>query len=278
MLRSSAARRRLRRLGVTVRIRLKPLGGIDEVADSHYCASLAARGSRSTAQAQNLSIATGGTGGVYYPLGGGMAAVLSKYVPGMQATAEVTGGSVANLQLIGTGKPYIALTMADAALDALQGRGQVHRQAGPGAHADGPVPEPHARGDDRGHRHQQDGRPQGQARLHRLGRQRHRGDGVPRHRGGGPRQGQGHEARAPRRRRVGERAQGPQDRRLLLGRRPADRGGDRPRQLARREDQDDRPRRPGAGDEQEVRQPLRQGRDPARTSTRAWTRTTSRRR
>jgi TRAP transporter TAXI family solute receptor len=69
----------------------------------------------------NLSIATGGTGGVYYPLGGGMANVLSKYVPGMQATAEVTGGSVANLQLIGTGKPYIAMTMTDAALDAYKG-------------------------------------------------------------------------------------------------------------------------------------------------------------
>ncbi len=73
------------------------------------------------AQAQNISIATGGTGGVYYPLGGGMAAVLSKHVPGMQATAEVTGGSVANLQLIGTGKPYIALTQADAAIDAVKG-------------------------------------------------------------------------------------------------------------------------------------------------------------
>ena len=70
------------------------------------------------AQAQNLSIATGGTGGVYYPLGGGMAAVLSKYVQGMSATAEVTGGSVANLQLIGTGKPYLAMTMVDACLDA----------------------------------------------------------------------------------------------------------------------------------------------------------------
>src|SRR2546423_1127442 len=73
------------------------------------------------AQAQNISIATGGTGGVYYPLGGGMAAVLSKYVSGMQATAEVTGGSVANLQLIGTGKPYLGMTMADAGLDALKG-------------------------------------------------------------------------------------------------------------------------------------------------------------
>src|SRR5512135_3018873 len=72
-------------------------------------------------QAQNLSIATGGTGGVYYPLGGGMAAVLSKYVSGMQATAEVTGGSVANLQLIGTGKPYLGMTMADATLDAYKG-------------------------------------------------------------------------------------------------------------------------------------------------------------
>jgi TRAP transporter TAXI family solute receptor len=73
------------------------------------------------AQAQNISIGTGGTGGVYYPMGGGMAAVLSKYVPGIQATAEVTGGSVANLQLIGTGKPYIGLTMADATLDAYKG-------------------------------------------------------------------------------------------------------------------------------------------------------------
>ena len=74
------------------------------------------------AQAQNISIATGGTGGVYYPMGGGIAAVLSKYVPGMQATAEVTGGSVANLQLIGTGKPYLAMTMVDAGLDALKGQ------------------------------------------------------------------------------------------------------------------------------------------------------------
>jgi len=85
-------------------------------------AALAAGIFAAAAQAQNLSIATGGTGGVYYPLGGGMAAVLSKYVQGMQATAEVTGGSVANLQLIGTGKPYIALTQADAAIDAVKGQ------------------------------------------------------------------------------------------------------------------------------------------------------------
>ena len=73
------------------------------------------------AQAQNFSIATGGTGGVYYPMGGGLASVLTKKVPGMSATAEVTGGSVDNLKLIGSGKPYLAFSMADAAKDAQDG-------------------------------------------------------------------------------------------------------------------------------------------------------------
>ncbi len=86
------------------------------------CAALAAGLVVSlAASAQNLSIATGGTGGVYYPMGGGIAAVLSKHVPGMQATAEVTGGSVDNLKLVGSGKPYIAFAMTDASQDALRG-------------------------------------------------------------------------------------------------------------------------------------------------------------
>ena len=76
------------------------------------------------AQAQNLSIATGGTGGVYYPMGGGLASVLSKYVPGMQATAEVTGGSVDNINLVGSGKPYVGFSMADAAQDAYKAEGK----------------------------------------------------------------------------------------------------------------------------------------------------------
>lgn len=73
------------------------------------------------AAAQNISIATGGTSGVYYPMGGGLAAALSKYVPGMQATAEVTGGSVDNLKLINSGKSYVGFSMTDAALDAYRG-------------------------------------------------------------------------------------------------------------------------------------------------------------
>jgi uncharacterized protein len=80
-------------------------------------------GGQSIAQQQRtISIGTGGTGGVYYPLGGGMANVLSKYLPGVQATAEVTGGSVDNLKLIGSGRGEVGLSMVDAALDALDGK------------------------------------------------------------------------------------------------------------------------------------------------------------
>jgi hypothetical protein len=68
-----------------------------------------------------ISIGTGGTGGVYYPLGGGLASVLSKFVPGVDATAEVTAGSIANLQLIDGGKSEMGFTMADSAWDAYQG-------------------------------------------------------------------------------------------------------------------------------------------------------------
>ena len=83
--------------------------------------ALALSGAAKAQEKYSLSIATGGTGGVYYPLGGGLANLLSKYVPGLQATAEVTGGSIDNLKLIATGKPYIAFSMADAGQDAYRG-------------------------------------------------------------------------------------------------------------------------------------------------------------
>ena len=72
-------------------------------------------------QAKQLSIATGGTGGVYYPLGGGFASIIGKNIPDTTATAEVTGGSVANLQLIGSGKADIAFAQVDASWDAING-------------------------------------------------------------------------------------------------------------------------------------------------------------
>ncbi|MBM3565102.1 MAG: TAXI family TRAP transporter solute-binding subunit [Alphaproteobacteria bacterium] len=82
-------------------------------------------------QQKSMSIATGGTGGVYYPMGGGLANVLSKYVPGWQATAEVTAGSVANLQLLGAKKAEIAFSMVDAGQDALRGEDKFKGNAVP---------------------------------------------------------------------------------------------------------------------------------------------------
>ncbi len=69
-----------------------------------------------------LSIATGGTGGVYYPLGGGMAALISKSVPGVEVTAEVTTASVDNMKLLHAGKVGLALTLPDTAWDAHEGK------------------------------------------------------------------------------------------------------------------------------------------------------------
>ena len=71
-----------------------------------------------------LSIATGGTGGVYYPMGGGMANILSKYIPYAEATAEVTTASVDNCLLVGARKADMALIMADVGWDAFQGKGK----------------------------------------------------------------------------------------------------------------------------------------------------------
>jgi len=74
------------------------------------------------AQQKTLSIATGGTGGVYYPLGGGLANILTKQIPGLSATAEVTGGSVDNLKLVGAGRADIGFSQVDAAVDAINGQ------------------------------------------------------------------------------------------------------------------------------------------------------------
>ena len=84
-------------------------------------ASLAAPRLAAAQAPQQLAIATGTTGGVYYPLGGALANYLSRGIPGMSATVEVTGGSVANLQLLGAGRVGMILTQVDAAVDAVRG-------------------------------------------------------------------------------------------------------------------------------------------------------------
>ncbi len=69
-----------------------------------------------------LSIATGGTGGVYYPLGGGMAALISKSIPNTEATAEVTTASVDNVKLLHGNRVGLAFSLPDTAWDGFTGQ------------------------------------------------------------------------------------------------------------------------------------------------------------
>jgi uncharacterized protein len=71
-----------------------------------------------------LTIATGGTGGVYYVLGGGYATVIGDTVEGYSATAQETNASVDNMQLIANGDADVAFSLADTAADAVEGRGE----------------------------------------------------------------------------------------------------------------------------------------------------------
>lgn len=70
-----------------------------------------------------LSIATGGTGGVFYPLGGGIAKVIGESIPHVEATAEVTAASVDNLKFLRSRRADLAFTTADTLADGVNGTG-----------------------------------------------------------------------------------------------------------------------------------------------------------
>ncbi len=70
-----------------------------------------------------ISIATAGTGGVYYLLGGALAESWSRELPDRIAVAEVTGGSVENLNLLSRAQVTVAFSMGTNADQALRGIG-----------------------------------------------------------------------------------------------------------------------------------------------------------
>ena len=71
---------------------------------------------------KRISIATGGMGGVYFVIGGGIASILTKYA-GVEAAAEVTSASVDNCKLLAAKKSEFALILADTGYDAYKGSG-----------------------------------------------------------------------------------------------------------------------------------------------------------
>ena len=68
-----------------------------------------------------INIATGGTAGTYFPLGGALADILNKNIPGANASAQSTGASVANVNLLSQGKVEIGFIQNDIAYYAANG-------------------------------------------------------------------------------------------------------------------------------------------------------------
>lgn len=91
-------------------------------------ATLAIGAAVPAAAQMQLSIATGGTGGVYYPMGGGLAEIINNRIDGYSATAEVTGASVENMGLIATGDADLAIALADTVEQAYSGTGRFEGQ------------------------------------------------------------------------------------------------------------------------------------------------------
>lgn len=80
------------------------------------------------AGSQDLSLATGSTGGTYYPLGGQIANVWNKNVEGVNVTAQATGASVENMALLARGETDLAMAVNMTADNAYNGRGEFEGQ------------------------------------------------------------------------------------------------------------------------------------------------------
>ena len=175
-----------------------------------------------------LSIATGGTGGVYYPYGGGLARLLSAHVPGMQVTAEVTGGSVDNVKLVGAGDADIGFSTIDSAVDAVKGVG-AYKDTGRAEDSGDRRALRQLRACRRaGGREDRDGgADEGQAHFGGLGGVEHGGDCRSHSRSGRSEADEGRHARQSERGGIGGGAERRQDRRDVLDRRLADVGDHR---------------------------------------------------
>jgi TRAP transporter TAXI family solute receptor len=69
-----------------------------------------------------ITVATGGTSGVYYPIGGAISNLLESKL-GLDTSVQATGASVENVNLLDTNRAELAITMADAVLQAYEGSG-----------------------------------------------------------------------------------------------------------------------------------------------------------
>jgi TRAP transporter TAXI family solute receptor len=81
------------------------------------------------AQQQFITIATGGTAGTYFPLGGALADIWNKNIPKMNATAQSTGASIANINLLKGGNVDVVFIQNDVASYSFNGTELLKDQA-----------------------------------------------------------------------------------------------------------------------------------------------------
>jgi len=93
-----------------------------QVAGFTLAAALLVPSTSLWAQQRKLSIATGGTGGVFYVMGGGVANLLTKTLPNAKVTAEATAAAVDNCKLIDVRKADLAFSPGDVLYDSYVGR------------------------------------------------------------------------------------------------------------------------------------------------------------
>lgn len=124
-----------------------------------------------------ITVGTGPTSGIYFPIGGAFATALKEY--GYQTSAEATNATGQNIQNILNGDAEIAIAMQDAVMQAYTGTGAYEGKGeASDLRADAPVAQLRPARHRRGHGHQVRGRPARQARGRRRGELR-RGDQRP---------------------------------------------------------------------------------------------------
>lgn len=70
---------------------------------------------------ERMAIGTASTGGTWYPLGGGIANMINKYIKGYYAAAYPSGASIENIRAIVKKRDALALSMPDTAYQAFNG-------------------------------------------------------------------------------------------------------------------------------------------------------------
>ena len=94
-------------------------------------AALAAAMALPAAAQERVSIGTGGTGGLFYIIGAGMAELLTEHMPGTTARAEVTGASIENIRRTSAGEMELGFSSSSTLYEAATGTGAFDGEAMP---------------------------------------------------------------------------------------------------------------------------------------------------